>query len=159
MKKCNRIYHEFLRTIDSGLYQHLMRNQVTPELQLMRWLRCVLSREFTIEHTLVLWDYIFGGIESKHRSERRCRGLEFLETHEDPLINIDYLCTSMIVTIKEDLLESDFSMCMANLLNYPKPANGLEPILKQASEIKQQLKEPPPPIKNPDDFFENLKRQ
>ena len=124
----------------------------------MRWLRCVLSREFTIEHTLILWDYIFGGIESKHRGDRRCRGTEYLETSEDPLINNDYLCTSMIVTIKEDLLESDFSMCMAYLLNYPKP-NSLQTILIQAENIKKRLKEPPPPIKNPDDFFENLKRQ
>lgn len=37
----------------------------------------------------------------------------------DPLINLDYLCTAMITNIKEDLLDSDFSMCMANLLNYP----------------------------------------
>lgn len=26
MKKCSRIYHEFLKTIDIRLYQHLMRN-------------------------------------------------------------------------------------------------------------------------------------
>jgi hypothetical protein len=26
MKKCNRIYHEFLKSIDQGLYNHLMRN-------------------------------------------------------------------------------------------------------------------------------------
>jgi hypothetical protein len=85
----------------------------------MRWLRCVLSREFEISHTLLFWDYIFGGIESKHRGDRRSRGTEFLETDSDPLINIDYLCTSMIIKIKEDLLDSDFSMCMAYLLNYP----------------------------------------
>lgn len=44
------------------LYDHLMRNQVTPELQLMRWLRCVLSREFEPDATLQLWDYILGGV-------------------------------------------------------------------------------------------------
>ena len=133
-----------------------MRNQVSPELQLMRWLRCVLSREFEIQQTLVLWDYIFGGIETRHRVDRRCKGTEFLETDFDPLINIDYLCTSMIVLIKEDLLESDFSMCMANLLNYPKPSNT-DAIIAQASEIKQKLKEPQE-VKTPNDFFDNLKR-
>ena len=60
-KKCNRIYHEFLKKKDLELYEHLMENQVSPELQLMRWLRCVLSREFDIKNTLVLWDYIIGG--------------------------------------------------------------------------------------------------
>lgn len=127
MKKCNRIYHEFLKNIDSRLYQHLMRNQVSPELQLMRWLRCVLSREFDIPQTLIFWDYIFGGICSRHRVDRSCKGTNFLETDMDPLINLDYLCTAMIVHIKEELLDSDFSMCMAYLLNYPhkSDANGL----------------------------------
>jgi hypothetical protein len=96
-----------------------MRNQVSPELQLMRWLRCILSREFDIKFTLTFWDYIFGGIESKHRNDRRCKGTEFLDVDLDPLINLDYLCTAMIINIKQDLLESDFSMCMAYLLNYP----------------------------------------
>ncbi len=85
----------------------------------MRWLRCVLSREFDIKNTLLFWDFIFGGIDAKHRSERRSKGTEFLETELDPLINLDYMCTAMIINIKEDLLESDFSMCMAYLLNYP----------------------------------------
>ena len=119
MKKCNRIYHEFLKNIDVRLYQHLMRNQVSPELQLMRWLRCILSREFDIKNTLIFWDYIFGGIEKKHKLERKSKGAHYLETDMDPLINLDYLCTAMIVNIKEELLDSDFSMCMANLLNYP----------------------------------------
>ena len=86
----------------------------------MRWLRCVLSREFDIKNTLLFWDFIFGGIDSKHLSERKSRGTEFLETDLDPLINLDYLCTAMIINIKDDLLESDFSMCMAYLLNYPQ---------------------------------------
>ena len=89
----------------------------------MRWLRCILSREFEIKDTLLFWDYIFGGIETKHRTDRRCQGLDYLETDIDPLINIDYLCTAMIVNIKQDLLESDFSMCLAYLLNYPKQNN------------------------------------
>lgn len=125
----------------------------------MRWLRCVLSREFEIKHTLVFWDYIFGGIEAKHRADRRCKGWEFMETDMDPLVNIDYLCTSMIVTIKEDLLESDFSMCMAYLLNYSSQASGVPPgkIISLAEQIKKQLKEPPQ-VKSPEDYFDHLKR-
>jgi hypothetical protein len=68
----------------------------------------------------LFWDFILGGIERKHRSERRCQGIGFLDAEMDPLINLDYLCTAMIVNIKEDLLDSDFSMCMAYLLNYPQ---------------------------------------
>ena len=43
---------------------------------------------------------------------------------EDPLINIDYLCVAMIINIKNQLLESDFSMCLALLLNYPEQYKG-----------------------------------
>jgi hypothetical protein len=50
----------------------------------------------------------------------------------DPLINLDYLCTAMITNIKEDLLDSDFSMCMANLLNYPQQSDPVK-LLKQAT--------------------------
>lgn len=138
MKKCNRIYHEFLKNIDNHLYTHLMNNQVTPELQLMRWLRCLLSREFKIEQTLMYWDYLLGGIEAKHRADPKAQGLEFQALSDDPLINLDYLCVSMILTIKNELIESDFSMCLANLLNYPEPAVP-ESLLKYAVKIKEKI--------------------
>lgn len=37
---------------------------------------------------------------------------------EDPWINLDVLCTAMIVFKKDILMESDFSMSFATLLNY-----------------------------------------
>jgi len=44
------------------LFEHFIQNQLSPELQLMRWLRCMLSREFDPSITLMLWDYILGGV-------------------------------------------------------------------------------------------------
>ena len=88
----------------------------------MRWLRCVLSREFDIQNTLIFWDYIFGGIDTKHRFQDNSilkNSESYLEEQADPLINLDYLCTAMIIKIQDVLLDSDFSMCMAYLLNYP----------------------------------------
>lgn len=49
MRRCNRIYHSFLKSIDTEIYKHLVNIQLDPELQLMRWLRCLLSREFSID--------------------------------------------------------------------------------------------------------------
>ena len=51
-----------------------MIHEVQPELQLMRWLRCVLSREFKIDQTLIFWDFIFSGIEAKHKSDFKSKG-------------------------------------------------------------------------------------
>ena len=87
----------------------------------MRWLRCVLSREFKIESTLMYWDFIFGGIESKHKQDPRAKSSDFLSIEDDPLAYHDYLCVAMIIHIKNDLLESDYSMCLAYLLSYQEP--------------------------------------
>jgi hypothetical protein len=54
------------------------------------------------------------------------------------------------VTIKSDLLESDFSMCLANLLNYPEPKVP-EDLLKYAAKIKEKLTQPN--YKQQYDFF------
>lgn len=40
-----------------------MANEVAPELHLTRWLRCMMSREFSLETSLKIWDFIFSGIE------------------------------------------------------------------------------------------------
>lgn len=61
----------------------------------------------------MFWDFILGGVESKHKNDPRVRGSDFLEIDDDPIANLDYLCVAMIVNIKSQLLESDFSMCMA----------------------------------------------
>lgn len=61
----------------------------------------------------MFWDFILGGVESKHKTDPKIKGAEFLEIDDDPLANLDYLCVAMIINIKGQLLESDFSMCMA----------------------------------------------
>jgi hypothetical protein len=68
----------------------------------------------------VLWDFILGGVEGKHKADPKAKGLEFLASADDPFINLDYICVAMIINIKQLLTESDFSMIMAYLLNYPE---------------------------------------
>lgn len=88
----------------------------------------------------MFWDFIFGGIESKHRADLKVNEY-FHEIDDDPLANLDYLCTAMIVNIKNLLLESDFSMCMAYLLNYPEQSVP-ESLMRYSLKIKEKLKEP-----------------
>jgi len=47
-------------------------------------------------------------------------------------------------------------MCMAYLLNYKGPEDP-RLLLRQATAIRERLKEPPE-VKTPNDFFDNLKR-
>jgi hypothetical protein len=42
---------------------------------------------------------------------------------DDPWINLDVLCTAMILFKKPILMESDFSMSFATLLNYDASAS------------------------------------
>lgn len=62
-KKSNRIYHQILKTEDVQLWDHLVNKcEMAPEMQLMRWIRCMLAREFDpIDVTLTCWDFILGG--------------------------------------------------------------------------------------------------
>ena len=62
-KRCTRIYEEHLKRLEPHLYSHLMANEIAPELHLTRWLRCMMSREFSLETSLKIWDFIFSGIE------------------------------------------------------------------------------------------------
>jgi hypothetical protein len=91
---------------------------VNPELHLMRWLRCVLSREFDVKITIDYWDYIIGGVFLQGNMNLKD---PFPPTETDPFLNLDIICVSMIISIREILLESDFSMCLAYLLNFEQP--------------------------------------
>jgi hypothetical protein len=47
-KRSNKIFNNYLKEIDSKLYYHIQEMEVQPELILLKWLRCLLSREFSI---------------------------------------------------------------------------------------------------------------
>ena len=73
----------------------------------------MLSREFDVKITIDFWDYIIGGIFTQGPNSNE----PFPPQEVDPFLNLDIICVSMIVSIRDDLLESDFSMCLAYLLN------------------------------------------
>ena len=137
IQRCYRIYHEFLQTKDEELYNHLMKNEVNPELHLMRWLRCCLSREFDVKITIDYWDYIIGGLYLQGPSNPKD---PFPPQETDPFLNLDIVCVSMIISIRETLLESDFSMCLAYLLNFEQPDDP-SIIITQAIKIKNEILE------------------
>lgn len=170
MKKCSRVYHDILKGQDEQLYSHLMANQVSPELQLMRWLRCVLSREFCVDSTLHLWDFILGGVYLQHTAKHQALlaspskenskiNETFLPQEKDPFLNLDILCVGMIVHIRKELLESDFSMCLALMLSYEEPDDPSE-LISQTISIKKKLGLGAEPqleerkADNPDDLFD-----
>ena len=115
----------------------------------MRWLRCVLVREFDTDTVLIHWDFILGGAYLQHTRHRQHLFAEpskdkgqisepFPAQELDPFLNLDIMCVSMIVSIKEILMESDFSMCLAYLLSYEPPEDTASLII-EAIDIKKRL--------------------
>jgi hypothetical protein len=52
----------------------------------------------------------------------------FQAVKDDPFLNHEVLCVAMITLMKEDLLESDFSMCLGLLMSYKEPADLIKVI-------------------------------
>jgi len=81
---------------------HLDDCGIDPGFYSIRWLTTLLSREFYLPDTVRLWDSMFAS------------------THKDNFMR--YVCVSMVMIIREDLLKGDFGTCLRLLQKYP-PTN------------------------------------
>lgn len=122
-KRCTRISDSSLKTVDPELFEHLIENEVLPELYQTRWLRCMLSREFSVQTSMELWDYMLAGIPAQALTEESlntpCYDLQ--ELAEDPFNQLEFICLAMIVAKREELLDSDFSGCLGIFMKYDEP--------------------------------------
>lgn len=104
-----------------------------------------MSREFCLETTLKMWDFIFSGISSEMVTavlstiEDNVDYENLLkEPSQDPFINLECLSVAMVALIKADLLESDFSMCLGSLMSYKEPDEP-QAILDHANKVRRKL--------------------
>ena len=123
--RCERIF-ELLSLKDQQLHKHLILNDISPNLFLVRWVRLLFIRELGFEHTLPVWDFIFERISDS--------GINF------PSV-IDYVAIAMILNIRQTLMRSDNSGCFTILLKYPH-LNDVGQILKLATELETQQTSP-----------------
>jgi hypothetical protein len=84
IKRCHYIFHKILSNVDYELYQHILKSKFEPQLFLLRWLRCLLCREFDIENIGRIWDFVF------------CMNNGNFE-----LEVLDYFCIAMMVKSRE----------------------------------------------------------
>jgi hypothetical protein len=66
-KRSNKIFNNYLKEIDSEFYYHIQDIEVQPEIILLKWLRCLLSREFTVKSLLEMWDYMLSSVSEEGR--------------------------------------------------------------------------------------------
>ncbi|KAL7923875.1 rab-GTPase-TBC domain-containing protein [Trichoderma austrokoningii] len=98
----SKFIHEVcLQQVDPELAAHLTSVEILPQIFLIRWIRLLFSREFPFNQFLALWDTIFA---------------------VDPSLDlVDLICCSMLLRVRWQLLESDYSVCLQLLLKYPPP--------------------------------------
>lgn len=59
LAKCADIQNNLLKLVDFELFRHLRLLGVEFQIFLLRWVRCLFTREFHFEDSLRLWDVIF----------------------------------------------------------------------------------------------------
>ncbi|KAL7937644.1 RabGAP/TBC [Trichoderma chlorosporum] len=99
----SKFIHEVcLQKIDPELAAHITDIEILPQIFLIRWIRLLFSREFPFNQFLVLWDTMLA---------------------VDPSLElIDLICCAMLLRIRWQLLDSDYSVCLQLLLKYPPPS-------------------------------------
>lgn len=122
LKRCHRIHHRLLFTVDTELYRYLEQQKIEPQIYLQRWLRCVLTREFNFAETLVLWDAMFAHWKSS----------------EQELSLLDYICVAMIEFVRLTLLESDQTGILRRLLKFP-PVEDVSVLINMAIKYKDRV--------------------
>ncbi|KAI0909811.1 rab-GTPase-TBC domain-containing protein [Ustulina deusta] len=121
VEKSQYIHEVCLYKVDPELSVHLKNIEVLPQVFLIRWIRLLFSREFPFDQMLILWDTLFS---------------------IDPTFKlIGLICTSMLLRIRWDLLEADYSVALQLLLKYPvpQPPNGPRTFIDDAVYLQDHL--------------------
>jgi len=98
-KKCQYLQNTLLKMIDSDLQRHFEELKIEPQLYMLRWIRLLCGREFHLEDLIPIWDCIFA--------------------YDPDLQLVDYLVISMLLYIRAELLQKDYSECLKRLFKYP----------------------------------------
>lgn len=57
--RSRRIHDEYLAEVDPELAIHLRQIEILPQIFLLRWIRLLFGREFSLKDTLSIWDVLF----------------------------------------------------------------------------------------------------
>ncbi|KAH0551554.1 hypothetical protein GP486_007229, partial [Trichoglossum hirsutum] len=101
VERSKHIHEDCLAKVDPGLADRLRELDVLPQVFLIRWIRLLFGREFPFDELLTLWDSLFA---------------------EDPALGlVDLICVSMLLRVRWQLMEADYSTALTLLLRYPSP--------------------------------------
>jgi TBC1 domain family protein 5 len=120
-KKINKIFYFYLKIVDKELFLHI-HDKVEPYLFLFRWILCILNREISLKNIIYVWEIIFA--------------MEYLDKN---LNFLDFICVSMIVNLRQELLnEDDGCYILSMLMHFPNEHN-IKEIIKEALSIREKV--------------------
>eukprot|EP00828_Plagiopyla_frontata_P021347 TRINITY_DN2788_c0_g1_i4.p1 TRINITY_DN2788_c0_g1~~TRINITY_DN2788_c0_g1_i4.p1 ORF type:complete len:183 (-),score=32.20 TRINITY_DN2788_c0_g1_i4:299-847(-) len=100
---------QYLENIDKELYTHLKGLDIEPQIFILRWIRCLVTREFHFQDALMFWDALF---LSNYFTKN--------ENKNDGFIFADCICLAMMIFLKGNLLQrQEQTQCLQRLLKYP----------------------------------------
>jgi len=91
---------EIVKRVDLELYEHIEKNSVNLVPIAFRWVNCFFTREFTLDKVIRMWDTYFAEVENM--------GVFHV-----------YVCASLLLHLKSDIMKKDFSSLMLYLQSLP----------------------------------------
>ncbi|ORY12496.1 rab-GTPase-TBC domain-domain-containing protein [Clohesyomyces aquaticus] len=119
LARSSRIFERYLPKADPGLAAHLVKLEIVPQIFLLRWIRLLFSREFSLPSTLQVWDSLFA-IDST---------LEL----------VDHISVAMLLRVRWDLIVADTNEAFSLLLRYPSPEAPPHTFIKDALYLRDHL--------------------
>ncbi|CAH8456639.1 unnamed protein product [Schistosoma curassoni] len=105
-----KILSDLLSKFDNNLSKHFKKIELVPEHFAFRWLSLLLAREFMLPDVLLLWDTLFS------------------DPHRFNLL--PYVCCSMLIGIRDQLLKADFPTAVQLVQNYPSNVDVMHILLR-----------------------------
>ena len=123
VKRCEYISEKKLKLQNSRLYYHFVNIGIDPSVVLLRWIKCLFTREFHPQDCSIIWDVIFAN--------------EIIEPTGD-LGYVDFFSIAMLDFISDELLRKDQSECFRRLFHYP-PLESMNTLISLTSSIKPKI--------------------
>ncbi|KAE8842869.1 hypothetical protein HRS9139_02166 [Pyrenophora teres f. teres] len=117
--RSSRIFESCLLKADPELHAHLVKLEIVPQIFLLRWIRLLFGREFSLDAVFDMWDALFA-IDSS---------LEL----------VDMISVAMLLRIRWELIAADTNEAFAFLLRYPEPATPPYTFIKDALYLRDHL--------------------
>lgn len=90
-------FNELLKKIDSRVFEHMKKNNISVQLFGFQWLLLMLSQEFSIDDVLKLWDSLL--------------------SHDKKKEYLNYMCIAILYIMREEILKGEYSEIILALQN------------------------------------------